>query len=109
MDPVTVLEREASELDPVPVWLRAGQHDDPVVIDMGTETRQAITITAAGWQIQAGSPVIFGRSELTHPLVTPARGGTWTGCAPWSTYPTRISGPRVRRVAPERREPAKRS
>jgi hypothetical protein len=78
-DAITVLEGEASELDPVPVWLRAGQHDDAVVIDMGTETGQAITITAAGWEIAAGSPVIFRRSELIHPLVTPVRGGTLDG------------------------------
>jgi hypothetical protein len=75
-DCITVLEGEASELDPRPVWLRIGQHQDTAVIDMGTETGQCITITPRGWAVETGSPVIFRRSELTHPLVTPQRGGT---------------------------------
>ncbi len=75
-DCITVLEGEASELTPCPVWLRAGRHQDTVVIDMGTETGQCITITPRGWAIETESPVIFRRSELTHPLVTPQRGGT---------------------------------
>jgi hypothetical protein len=74
-DCITVLEGEASELTPRPVWLRTGQHADTVVVDMGTETGQCLTITPAGWEIAADSPVIFRRSELTHPLVTPETGG----------------------------------
>ena len=75
-DCITVLDGEASELDPRPVWLRVGQHDGMVVADMGTETGQCITITPRGWAIEALSPVIFRRSELTHPLVVPQPGGT---------------------------------
>jgi hypothetical protein len=75
-DCITVLDGEASELDPRPVWLRVGQHDDTVVVDMGTETGQCITVTPVGWAICTDSPVIFRRSELTHPLVCPERGGT---------------------------------
>jgi hypothetical protein len=75
-DCITVLDGEASELDPRPVWLRVGQHHDTVVVDMGTETGQCITITPRGWAVETDSPVIFRRSELTHPLVTPERGGT---------------------------------
>ena len=70
---------EASELDPRPVWLRVGEHDGTVVVDMGTETGQCITITPSGWTVEASSPVIFRRSELTHPLVQPERGGTLDG------------------------------
>jgi hypothetical protein len=75
-DCITVLDGEASELTPRPVWLRIGQHHDTVVVDMGTETGQCMTITPRGWDIAADSPVIFRRSELTHPLVTPERNGT---------------------------------
>ena len=63
------------------MWLRIGQHHDTVVVDMGTETGQCITITPRGWAIETDSPVIFRRSELTHPLVTPERGGTLDRCA----------------------------
>jgi hypothetical protein len=75
-DCITVLDGEASELDPRPVWLRAGQHHGTVVVDMGTETGQCITITPRGWAVEPVSPVIFRRSELTHPLVQPEPGGT---------------------------------
>jgi hypothetical protein len=75
-DCITVLDGEASELTPRPVWLRTGTHHDTVVVDMGTETGQCITITPSGWDICADSPVIFRRSELTHPLIEPERGGT---------------------------------
>jgi hypothetical protein len=75
-DCITVLDGEAAELDPRPVWLRVGQHEDTIVADMGTETGQCITITGRGWAIETSSPVIFRRSELTHPLVTPERGST---------------------------------
>lgn len=83
-DCVNVLEGEASDQDPQPVYLRMAHHttdDDTssVVVDMGTETGQAIIITPAGWRIEAQAPVIFRRSELTHPLVEPAPGGTLDG------------------------------
>ena len=78
-DALTVLMGEASELDPRPVWLRVGEHDGTVVVDMGTETGQCLTITPSGWTVEASSPVIFRRSELTHPLVQPERGGTLDG------------------------------
>jgi hypothetical protein len=76
---INVLEGEASELDPQPVHLRMGRYDGAIVVDMGTETGQCILITAQGWSIQAASPVIFRRSELTHPLVEPVRGGSLDG------------------------------
>ncbi|MEQ7011371.1 hypothetical protein ABN028_34920 [Actinopolymorpha sp. B17G11] len=87
-DCINVLEGEASELDPQPVFLRMGSHNDTtasdgsgdgeeaLVVDMGTETGQCIRITSDGWEICPSSPVIFRRSELTHPLVEPVRGGT---------------------------------
>ena len=75
-DAITVLEGEAAELDPQPVWLRVGRHQDAVLVDMGTETGQCIRIRPGSWSVEAQSPVIFRRSELTHPLLEPQRGGT---------------------------------
>ena len=75
-DAITVLEGEAAELDPQPVWLRVGRHQDAVLVDMGTETGQCIRISPGSWSVEAQSPVIFRRSELTHPLPEPQRGGT---------------------------------
>jgi hypothetical protein len=82
-DCVNVLEGEASEQDPQPVFLRMARVEEDgqpwVVVDMGTETGQAIIITPAGWRIEAQAPVIFRRSELTHPLVEPVPGGSLEG------------------------------
>ena len=78
-DCINVLEGEAAELDPQPVHLRVGRHGEAIVVDMGTETGQRLTITPGGWSIEADSPVIFRRSELTHPLPEPVRGGTLDG------------------------------
>ncbi|MGH3377635.1 MAG: hypothetical protein ACRDS0_03735 [Pseudonocardiaceae bacterium] len=83
-DCVNVLEGEASEQDPQPVYLRMARHTDQdgqpsVVVDLGTETGQAITITPDGWRIDAQAPVIFRRSELTHPLVDPVPDGSLDG------------------------------
>ena len=78
-DCINVLEGEAAELDPQPVHLRVGRHGEAIVVDMGTETGQCITITPDGWSVQADSPVIFRRSELTHPLPEPLRGGSLHG------------------------------
>ncbi len=36
----------------------------------------SLTVPPRGWAIESDSPVIFRRSELTHPLVEPQRGGT---------------------------------
>ncbi|MFI6325110.1 ATP-binding protein [Nonomuraea sp. NPDC050556] len=86
-DAINVLAGEASEQDPQPVYLRMARHTTPgdhadagaIVVDMGTETGEAIVITGDGWRIDPVSPVIFRRSELTHPMVTPVRGGTLDG------------------------------
>ena len=51
-DCITVLDGEASELNPRPVWLRVGQDAGTVVVDMGTETGQCLTITPRGWAIE---------------------------------------------------------
>ncbi|MBO3744900.1 ATP-binding protein [Streptosporangiaceae bacterium NEAU-GS5] len=82
-DAINVLAGEAGELDPQPVYLRMARHHDgavdSVVVDMGTENGQSIVITASGWEIETTAPVVFRRSELTHPMVTPVRGGTLDG------------------------------
>jgi hypothetical protein len=78
-DCINVLEGEAAELDPQPVALRVGRHGEAIVVDMGTETGQCITIRPGGWRIEAQSPVIFRRSELTHPLPDPPCGGSLDG------------------------------
>jgi hypothetical protein len=84
-DCINVLEGEASELDPEPVFLRMGRYtgadgqEEAVVVDMGSATGQCIVINPAGWSLQGSSPVIFRRSELIHPLMEPVQGGSLDG------------------------------
>lgn len=84
-DCANILESEAAEQPPEPVFLRMGRVPLPdappgcrgaVVVDMGTDTGHALVITPDGWRLEASSPVVFRRSELTHPLAVPERGGT---------------------------------
>src|SRR5260370_35091075 len=70
-DCITVLDGEASELDPRPVWLRIGQHGDMVVADMGTETGQCITITPRGRALRPAAPALSPRSPLPPPPLQP--------------------------------------
>ncbi|KAB2351619.1 ATP-binding protein [Actinomadura rudentiformis] len=83
-DCINVLEGEAAEKQPEPVFLRMGRHRlsdgaTAVVVDMGSETDRSVIITAQGWTLSASSPVVFRRSELIHPLPEPVRGGALDG------------------------------
>lgn len=79
-DCLNILEGEAADLDPVPVYLRMGRHHDRtrenIVVDLGTDTGQCAVITSDGWQLEAASPVVFRRSGAMHPMCAPVAGGT---------------------------------
>lgn len=75
-DCMTILEGEAADLEPRPVYLRMGQAQGEIVVDLGTEVGHVVRITPDGWDIQATSPVVFRRSALTHPFPEPVHGGT---------------------------------
>jgi hypothetical protein len=77
-DALLVLEGEAQGADPADVALRAGR--DPargnLVLDLGRDNGQVVVISAAGWEISASSPVLFGRTNATLPLPLPEPGGS---------------------------------
>jgi hypothetical protein len=75
-DCMAVLEGEAADLEPQPVYLRMGAADGEILVDLGTEVGHVARITPRGWSIQATSPVVFRRSTLTHPFPPPTRGGS---------------------------------
>ena len=80
-DCITVLDGEASELDPRPVWLRVGQHHDTVVVDMGTETGQCITITPPAGPSQPTPRSSSAAPSSPTPWSAPNAAAPWTRCA----------------------------
>jgi hypothetical protein len=76
-DCLTILEGEAQDLTPQPVFLRMARHGtDTIVVDLGTDTGHCAVITPNGWTIEGSAPVLFRRSGLIHPFPKPTPGGT---------------------------------
>lgn len=57
------------------LFIRVGNKDGNVYIDLGNDEWEAIEVTANGWQITQDCPVRFKRSRGMEPLLLPARGG----------------------------------
>ena len=78
-DCLTILEGEAADLDPQPIFLRMARHGaDTIVVDLGTEAGHCAIITPKGWRIEGNAPVLFRRSPLIHPFPDPPASGTLT-------------------------------
>lgn len=78
-DALTVLEGRAYGTEPVELHLRVAPHPsfaDAVVIDMGTADGLAITVTPEGWWPGTEHGVLFRRTALTSPMVTPSKAGS---------------------------------
>jgi hypothetical protein len=58
-------------------FLRVGQHEEGIWVDLGSPEWDVIQVTAAGWQIipYSNCPIRFYRSECQLPLPIPTRGG----------------------------------
>ena len=74
-DALTVLEGRAAAKDTEPVYLRLAQHDDCIVLDLGTADGRCVVIDAEGWRREPRSPVLFRRTKLTSPIPVPVRDG----------------------------------
>jgi hypothetical protein len=72
-DALTVLEGRAASKDPEPVFLRLGQRDGEVVIDLGTADGRCVVAGPDGWRREPRSPVLFRRTRLTSPIPDPLR------------------------------------
>jgi len=60
------------------VFLRVGQHEGSIYIDLGTDDWQIVRVSADGWEIIPYSecPVRFYRPECQHSLPIPTRNGS---------------------------------
>ena len=59
-----------------PVYIRVGDLDDRLYLDLGNETWRAIEITTTGWHVVENPPVRFRRTAGMQPLPVPVPGGS---------------------------------
>ncbi len=59
-----------------PIFLRIGEHDGSLYLDLCNDEWQAIEIDAAGWRVVSEPPCRFRRAPGMLPLPEPARGGS---------------------------------
>lgn len=74
-DALLVIEGEAQASDPQPLHLRVAEHYGALWLDLGDSSGRAVKVTAAGWTVEDGAPVLFKRTPLTQALPEPVRGG----------------------------------
>jgi len=74
-DALTNLQGVALDALPEPTYLRVGEGDGNIIIDLGTADGRAIVVNADGWRVADLSPALFRRTALTAALPAPERGG----------------------------------
>lgn len=83
-DALSVLEGKALFDGPeMPVFVRIGEHDGAIYLDLCNKAWQAVKITPAGWNIVNHSPVAFRRTKGLRPLPIPVKGGCITELRPF--------------------------
>jgi hypothetical protein len=82
-DALLVVEGIAQEAEPTRLFLRTGELDGALWLDLGDQTGRAVRITAAGWTVEDRSPVLFKRTALNGPLPAPAPGGDLAALWRW--------------------------
>jgi hypothetical protein len=74
-DAMLVIEGECQRASREPLALRVAASHGTIVLDLGTEDGACAVIEPRAWRIEATSPVLFRRSELTGALPRPEPGG----------------------------------
>ncbi len=75
-DALGVLEAQARFDGPeIPTFLRVGEADGAIYLDLGDDTWRAVKITAEGWEVVPEAGCRFRRAPGLRPLPTPRRGG----------------------------------
>ncbi len=75
-DAMRVVEAICLEGPKRPVFTRVGFYDNVLYIDLGDDSLRVIKVTAEGWSIESGCPILFHRSPNVSPMPEPVRGGT---------------------------------
>lgn len=74
-DALVVLQGDAQQSAPEPVYLRVAAHEGSLILDLGGKDGRAVVIRPEGWEVGECSPVLFKRTALTSALPEPERGG----------------------------------
>jgi hypothetical protein len=73
---LTVLEGKAAFDGPeCPVWLRVGETQGKLYLDLADPEGRAVEVDSSGWRVVTTVPVWFPRRKATLPLPLPERGG----------------------------------
>ena len=59
-----------------PVFLRIGEHEGSVYLDLCHDRHESVAIDRDGWRIVSDPPVRFWRKKSMRPLPTPEQGGS---------------------------------
>jgi hypothetical protein len=91
-----------------PVFVRLGEHDGNIFLDLGNEDWEAVKITPKGWKVLNKLPVYFRRAKGLLSLPQPEKGGgledlrpflniqsesTWRLAVAWLVQAARPTGP----------------
>jgi hypothetical protein len=82
VDATRVLEGLVSAKDRTHLWLRVARTAEEVVIDLGDAEGRAVVVGRAGWRVEATSPAVFRRTELTGVMPVPRRSGDISDLGP---------------------------
>lgn len=74
-DATITLSAYAREGTRHPVWVRTGQHEGGIAIDLGGDDHAAIVVSAQGWRVACESPIRFRRAGKIRPLPVPVAPG----------------------------------
>jgi hypothetical protein len=108
-DAIGVLEARAHFDSPESaLYVRIGEHQDRIYIDLGDELHRAVEIGVEGWRVISNPPVRFRRAKGIRALPEPVMGGTitmlrqflnlggdtnWILCLAWLIAAYRPKGP----------------
>lgn len=81
------LVADAAEGPVMPTWIRAGEAQGCLYLDLCNDGWQAVRITRRGWRIVDRYPVRFQRFSTMQPLPTPVRGGDLADLRPLLNVP----------------------
>ena len=69
-----------------PVFVRIGEFDGRVYLDLANDNWEAVEITAQGWQVVANPPIRFRRPKGMLPLPKPSGGGSIDDLRPFVNF-----------------------
>jgi hypothetical protein len=75
-DAFNVLEGRASDGPEYPVFVRVGEYDGRLYLDLTDESWRVAEVDESGWRIVSDPPVRFRRTKRMQPLPGPERGGS---------------------------------